>query len=156
MFIFTAKLPRRKLALGTAFVAFLSCVALALLLHPPATVSAASLPDPKGVRTNRDRVEYLAQYGWQVSDQPSEIHELLIPEKLGESYQDYLSLQASQGFDLNKYAGKQVRRYTYEVLNYPTGEQGVSANLLMYRHTVVGGEILSPSLNGFLHGLTMP
>ena len=156
MFIFTAKLPRRKLALGTAAAAFLCCAALSLLLHPPEAVSAVSVPDFKGVRNNRDRIEFLTQYGWQVSEQPTAVQELQIPDTLGESYQDYLSLQASQGFDLNKYTGKQVRRYTYEVLNYPTGEQGVSANLLLYRHTVVGGEILSPSLNGFLHGLTMP
>ena len=156
MFIFTAKLPRRKLALGTAAAAFLCCTALSLLLRPPAAVSAAAVPNPKGVRTNQERIDYLAQYGWQVSEQSTAVQELQIPEILGESYQDYLALQTSQGFDLSKYAGKQVKRYTYEVLNYPTGEQGVSANLLLYRHTVIGGEILSPSLNGFLHGLAMP
>ena len=48
MFIFTAKLPRRKLALGTAAAAFLCCAALALLLRPPAAVSAAVCPIPKG------------------------------------------------------------------------------------------------------------
>ena len=155
MFIFTAKLPRRKLALGTALTAFLCCAALALSLHPPA-VSASSIPDPRGVRTNRDRTEYLAQYGWQVSQQPTAVQDLEIPNTLGDSYREYLSLQSAQGFDLSRYAGKQVRRYSYEVLNYPTGEQGVSANLLLYRNTVIGGEILSPSFNGFLHGLTMP
>ena len=156
MFIFTAKLPRRKLALGTALAAFLCCAALALSMHPPAAVASASLPDPKGVRTNRDRMEYLAQYGWQVSEQPTAIQDLEIPNTFGDSYREYLSLQSAQGFDLSRYAGKQVRRYSYEVLNYPTGEQGVSANLLLYRNTVIGGEILSPSFNGFLHGLTMP
>ena len=110
MFIFTAKLPRRKLALGSAAAAFLCCAALAFFLRPPAAVSVVSLPDPKGVRSNQDRIEYLAQYGWQVSEQPTAVQELQIPDTLGESYQDYLSLQSSQGFDLEKYAGKRVRR----------------------------------------------
>ena len=73
-----------------------------------------------------------------------------------DSYQDYLALQSQQGFDLEKYAGKRVKRYTYEVLNYPTGETGVQANLLIRKNTVVGGEVLSPQLDGFLHGLAQP
>ena len=83
-------------------------------------------------------------------------HELLIPEEMDDSYQDYLALQSQQGFDLEKYAGKRVKRYTYEVLNYPTGETGVQANLLIRKNTVVGGEVLSPQLDGFLHGLAQP
>ena len=82
--------------------------------------------------------------------------ELLIPEEMDESYDEYLTLQSEQGFDLTKYAGKRVKRYTYEVTNYPTGEQGVQANLLLYKNTVIGGEVLSPQLDGFLHGLAMP
>ena len=50
---------------------------------------------------------------------------------MDDSYQEYLALQADQGFDLEKYAGKRVKRYTYEVLNYPTGESGVQVNLLL-------------------------
>jgi len=57
---------------------------------------------------------------------------------------------------LTKCAGKRVKRYTYEITNYPTGESGVQANLLIYKNTVVGGEVLSAQLDGFLHGLTMP
>ena len=48
---------------------------------------------------------------------------------------------------------KRIRRYTYEVTNYPTGESGVQANLMLYRTTVVGGEVLSPRMDGFVHGL---
>ena len=57
---------------------------------------------------------------------------------------------------MQKYAGKRVKRYTYEILNYPTGEAEVQVNLLIRKNTVVGGEVLSPQLDGFLHGLSMP
>ena len=49
-----------------------------------------------------------------------------------------------------------MERYTYEITNYPTGETGILANLLIYKNTVIGGEVLSPQLDGFLHGLAMP
>ena len=89
-------------------------------------------------------------------EKPLSPQELLIPKEMDGSYHEYLALQAEQGFDLEKYAGKRVKRYTYEVLNYPTGEAGVQANLLICKNTVVGGEVLSPQLDGFLHGLAMP
>ena len=33
---------------------------------------------------------------------------------------------------------------------------GVAAAALVCKSTVVGGEVLSPQLDGFLHGLAMP
>lgn len=159
MFIVTAKVPRRAFKLG-GFLAALLCAALLL---PPSFLpfaaqetSAPAAPNPKGVRSNEDRIEYLSAYGWEVSPDPIATQELLIPAEMDESYQEYLTLQSQQGFSLEKYAGKRVKRYTYEVYNYPSGEAGVQANLLLYRNTVVGGEVLSPRLDGFLHGLAMP
>ena len=157
MFIVTAKIPRRKLAVSVAAAALLCCCAVAFTLGPPAVQTAGSSPpSPKGIRSNSDRVEYLREYGWEVAEEPLATQELLIPEEMDESYDEYLALQTAQGFDLEKYAGKRVKRYTYEVLNHPTGETGVQANLLLYRNNVVGGEVLSPQPDGFLHGLSMP
>ena len=158
LLIVTAKMPRRRLALGVAAAALLCCCAIALNLGQGLSreVSASAAPSPKGVKTNEDRVEYLSAYGWQVSQEPIATQELLIPEEMDDSYDEYLALQSGQGFNLEKYAGKRVKRYTYEITNYPTGETGVQANLLICRNTVVGGEVLSPQLDGFLHGLAMP
>ncbi|NBI66221.1 DUF4830 domain-containing protein [Pseudoflavonifractor sp. 60] len=153
----TAKVPKRKLTWGVAAAALLCCCAIALNFGQAVReVSASTVPNPKGVKSNQDRVEYLSAYGWQVSQEPIATQELLIPEEMDDSYSEYLALQAEQGFQLEKYAGKRVKRYTYEVLNYPSGEAGVQANLLICKNTVVGGEVLSPRLDGFLHGLTMP
>lgn len=156
MLIVTAKMPKRKLSLGVAAAALLCCCVIALNFGQVWEASASALPSPKGVKSNQDRVDYLSAYGWQVSEEPVATQELLIPEEMDDSYTEYLALQNSQGFDLQKYAGKRVKRYTYEVLNYPTGETGVQANLLICKNTVVGGEVLSPRLDGFLHGLAMP
>lgn len=157
MLIVTAKMPKRKMSLAVAAAALLCCCAIALNFgHAVQEASASALPSPKGVKTNQDRIDYLSAYGWQVAEEPVATQELLIPEEMDDSYAEYLALQSGQGFDLEKHAGKRVKRYTYEVLNYPTGEAGVQANLLIRKNTVVGGEVLSPQLDGFLHGLAMP
>ena len=158
MLIVTAKVPRRKLAFASALAALACCCALVLNLTDSAAREAASpsSPDPTGIKSGEDRVDYLRAFGWEVNAEPLATQELLIPEEMDESYDEYLALQAEQGFDLTKYAGKRVKRYTYEITNYPTGESGVQANLLIYKNTVIGGEVLSPRLDGFLHGLAMP
>lgn len=157
MLIVTAKMPKRKLTLGVAAAALLCCCAIALNFGQAVReVSSSTVPNPKGVKSNQDRVDYLSAYGWQVEEEPVATQELLIPQEMDESYSEYLALQTQQGFDLEKYAGKRIKRYTYEVLNYPTGETGVQVNLLICKNTVIGGEVLSPRLDGFLHGLAMP
>ena len=68
----------------------------------------------------------------------------------------YAPRRIMQGFDLTDYCGKRVKRYTYEITNYPTGERGIQAGLLVYKSTVIGGDVLSAQLGGFIHGLEMP
>lgn len=157
VFIITARLKKEWLIAGAVAVLTI-CVAVAAAIgmaHAQgAEVSAPA--SPKGVKTNEDRIAFLESYGWTVEPEAIAVEELLIPEEFDETYDQYLTLQADQGFDLTKYRGKRVKRYTYVITNYPTGEEGVQAGLLVYRDTVIGGEVLSPQLGGFIHGLTMP
>lgn len=150
--------PRRRLAALGAVVVFVCVLVLAVTALGGGREAAAAgeVASPKGIRTAEDRLAYLGAYGWLVSKEPLSVEELLVPKELGSEYADYLALQSSQGFDLAKYAGKTVKRYTYQVLNYPTGEQGVQVSLLLYKNTVVAADVLSPALNGFIHGLTRP
>lgn len=157
MLIVTAKVPRKRLAFGATLAALVCFCAITWNLGSYVRETAVStLPEVSGVRNNQDRIDFLNAYGWEVREEPLATQELLIPAEMDESYTDYLALQNGQGFDLSKYAGKRVKRYTYEVMNHPSGESGVQANLLLYKNRVIGGEVLSPELNGFLHGLTMP
>ena len=158
MFIFTARLSRKRLVVAAAALILFCGAALAVSTSDSdhsvgaSTVSAA----PTKVKTNEDRIAYLEHFGWQVSSEPVSVEELLIPETFDETYEEYLTLQQSQGFDLTELCGKRVKRCTYEITNYPTGETGVQISILIYKNKVVGGEVLSPQLNGFLHGLEMP
>lgn len=149
MFIWTAKIHKRRLA---ALLAAILVVGAGLVLAVNAVsrpASATAEPNPKGVKTNEDRVAYLESWGWQVSPEATLVEELALPQEFGEEYTQYLELQAGQGFDLTKFAGKRVKRYTYEVLNHPSGEQ-VTAHLLLCKNTVVGGELMGAD---FLTGL---
>ena len=99
---------------------------------------------------------YLTRLGWEVSQEPASIEDVLIPETFDESYAEYLALQAGQGFDLTKYAGKTAKRYTYPLLNFPGLPRNVWASLLLYRHTVIGGEVFGSDGDGFAQGLQFP
>lgn len=170
MFIRTIKLPpRRRLAAVGGVVVFVCALVLAVTAMGGGPTAAAGnsfsrkggagaeqTVSPKGIRTAEDRLAYLEAYGWLVSKEPLAVEELLIPKEMGEEYADYLALQSSQGFDLAKYAGQTAKRYTYQILNYPTGEQGVQVSLLICKNTVIAADVLSPALNGFMHGLARP
>jgi len=157
--IITAKIPRRRIALWSLAAAALCCCAFLVnvggFLNLQSIETAAAV-NPNGIKTNEDRIEYLMEYGWQAKPKALAVEELLIPNKFDSSYDDYLTLQSAQGFDLTKYTGKRVKRFTYEITNHPSGESGVQANLLIFKNTVIGGEVLSAQPDGFLHGLSMP
>lgn len=153
MFIVTARVPKKKLLAG-GITALCCCLAAAVILTLGGRTVTASA-EVKHIRSNDDRLAYLNSLGWQVSDQPMATEELLIPEVFDESYSDYLALQLDQGFDLTQYCGKRIKRYTYQILNYPSGDEPVQVALLIYKNRVIGGQVQSSS-GSFLHGLAMP
>lgn len=160
MFIVTARIPKKRL-LAAAAAALVCCAAVLTGVFCARGASAVSTAaavtgEVKGLRSNEDRVAFLRELGWEVGEDPVAAEELIIPEAFDESYTDYLALQAGQGFDLSAYCGKRVKRYTYEVLNHPSGESGVQAALLIYKNRLVGGEVLSARPDGFIHGLEVP
>ena len=75
-----------------------------------------------------------------------------IPAEFDKVFAGYNELQKTQGLDLSKYKKKELIRYTFEVTNYEGHEGTVYANVLVYRNRVVGGDICSADLSGFVHG----
>ena len=156
MFIITARVRKGPILAVAAAAAVVCGVLLTAAGLGGRDAAVSGVVSPTGIKTNEDRIAYLDSYGWQVSQEPVSVEELLIPETFDDTYAQYLDLQSSQGFDLSEYCGKRVKRYTYEINNYPTGESGIQAGLLIYKNTVIGGDVLSPQLGGFIHGLSMP
>ncbi len=104
------------------------------------------------IKTNDDRIDFLEQFGWTVSEKPSDEEEVTIPDDFDKIMLSYNEFQRQMGLDLAKYKGKKVMRYTYEITNYPEYEGRVYANLLIYRNKVIGGDVCSADASGFLHG----
>ena len=68
---------------------------------------------------------------------------------------DYNEIQKSQGLNLEKYKGKDVIRFTFKVKNYTNSEGDVYANVLVYKKKVIGGDLCSADVNGFIHGFDL-
>ena len=119
MIIITKKLHPRRLVAGCALFALALGVlgaGLGLVRDIQSAAAVADLQvDPRGIKTNADRVAFLEGYGWIVSQEPAAVEDIRLPDTFDASYDEYLSLQKSQGFDLSQYAGKTVKRYTYQV-----------------------------------------
>ncbi len=140
------------------------CVALATLITLIAFIPVSAIDgdtsasanvniDFSGIKTNDDRIKFLSQYGWQVRPEAVECVEVTIPKEFDKIFAAYNELQRRQGLDLEKYQGKHVSRYTYEVTNYDGYDGTVYANILVYRNRVIGGDICSADVKGFVHGL---
>ena len=125
--------------------------------NDPGSTPQASQTHEAEAPNNLARITFLKSYGWEVSEEPSEVVSVVIPQTFGDVYENYNAIQTAQGFDLSGYRGKEVRRYTYEVLNYPGQKDYIRANLLIYRGKVIGGDICSIfAENGFMHGFAYP
>jgi len=106
----------------------------------------------KNIKTNDERINFLKQFGWEVNPEPVETVEIIIPKEFDAIYKKYNDVQRAQALNLEKYKNKTVKRYTYEIMEYPQYNGTVYANLLIYNEKIVGGDICSAELNGFMHG----
>ena len=104
------------------------------------------------VKNVSDVVGFLSQFGWTVNGATAQTAEVTIPAEFDKIFASYNEIQKSQGLDLSKYKKKELTRYTVEVTNYPDYDGKVYANVLVYRNKVVGGDICSADVSGFVHG----
>ena len=106
----------------------------------------------ENVKSSADAVNFVSQFGWTVDGGNAEVQTVTIPEEFDKVFAAYNEIQKSQGLDLSKYKKKELTRYSFEVTNYPDYEGKVYANVLVYRNRVVGGDICSADVSGFVHG----
>ena len=108
-----------------------------------------------GIKENSDRIAFITALGVEVKEAPTEEKTFRIPQDFDRIASGYNEIQKSQGLDLLRYKNKKVTRYTYEVTNY-SGESGkVYANVIVYRNKVIGGDICSANVGGFIHGFNI-
>ena len=155
MFIYSVKAKTIKLlaAVCVSLVAVITLIAF-IPSHINGSVAASSDGEISytGIKTEEDRVDFLKQFGWEVKAEPVEVCEVTIPAEFDKIFTGYNEIQKRQGLDLSDYKKKKVMRYTYEVTNYEGEEGVVYANILVYRKRVIGGDVCSADVKGFIHG----
>ena len=152
MMVMTAKVDIKKITLVLGVIAA-GIIALILLFGGNSDTQATSAAPVSG---NDTRVQFLTDFGWDVTTSPTESGQVRIPEEMTEVFDRYNQLQKNQGYDLSNYAGKKVMRYVYQVNNYPGATDPVYATLLVYKNQVIGGDITNTAPGGKVQGFRMP
>ena len=153
MVILTAKLSKGKL-IGIVAAAAALLLLIIFLANRPGGQDIAETAGKK-LETPESRVELLASLGYTVSPEPVRTQEVQIPKEFSEVYEQYNTVQKSQGYDLTQYQGKNVMQYVYLVENYPEeSSDPVYATLLLYKNKLIGGDLSRSGKDGFLRPLS--
>ena len=157
MFIYTLKFDRKKAAFAVVIAALLI---IGIILMIGAHNKKAAAENPGQTQTNsvsakneRGRVAYLARYGWEVETPALSEAKVVIPRTFSAVFEEYNALQKEQGFDLSRYCGTEVTMYSYRVTNEIYAGDEVLAVLYIQNGEVVGGDVHSTALDGFMVGV---
>lgn len=155
MFVFSIKASTLKI--GAVICASVIALIVLLTMIPVTEPTAASLMyspvtsyNYNNVKSNEDRINFLKQFGWETEGEPVENAKVTLPTKFDKIFIGYNELQKQQGLDLGKYKGKEVTRYTYRITNFDGYNGTVYANIIVYRGKIIGGDICTADLNGFV------
>ncbi|MCL2513271.1 MAG: DUF4830 domain-containing protein [Oscillospiraceae bacterium] len=153
MFVFSIKSKKFKV--------FAASVIVLLVAGGIFFVTSANKPASKSdavnysAKNSAERLSFISQFGWEADEEPLEVEEVIIPKEFNDTYVKYNEIQKTQGLDLSSYAGVRAKRWTYALKNYdgyPADGKTVRVNLLIYDGRVIGGDVCSVELNGFMHG----
>ncbi len=154
MFVYSVKSNHIKAFLLLCFVVMTAVSLFVLSRESTETVDKQSVN--VSAETHEERMAFISQFGWKVDEEPVEIKEVIIPEEFDDTYVAYNEIQKSQGFDLTEFAGERAKRWTYIVKNYEGYEDAecIHINLLIYDNKVIGGDVCSVALDGFMHSFS--
>lgn len=148
MFIWSMKMKKQRMLILLIVLLLAVAVVLYFVMGKP----KASGSETKFSGTT-DLVTYIESFGWQVEPLPCEEVEVTVPKEFDDVYLNYNEIQKRQGFDLTKYQGKRVRRTTFVLLNYPGYPDNMRADVLTCGDRIVGADVCSLEIRGFMHGL---
>jgi hypothetical protein len=151
MFVYSFKASKRQIISMILCVVMLIAVLVVAILWPLGSASAETF-EPVGGNSNDERVAFLKDLGYEIDAKASTVKEVLIPDEFDDVFERYNKIQKEAGMDLEPYHGKRVKCWTYQVSNIPS--QGVvQANVFIYKNKIIGGDVSSTALDGFMHGL---
>ena len=153
MLIWTLKFDKKKAAFWVIMAA-LVIIGIVLLLgtRSQAAQAGTGAKAAASVKSEKGRVAFLESCGWKVESPAMKEETILIPKSFSPVFEEYNDLQKQQGYDLSRYCGKEVKLYTYKVLDSRLGDN-VLASLYVSDGTVIGGDVHATALDGFMIGL---
>lgn len=156
MFVVSVKRKELKYYAAAALICIFAVIGGIISVSSSATTPAAKVGGVNMRAGNaQERVAFFSQFGWEIGTDPLEVKEVVIPTEFDETYEEYNTLQKSQGLDLSKYKGKRAKFWSYEIKNYPGYENTdgvIRGNILVYDGIVIGGDVCSIELDGFMAG----
>ncbi|MBQ4348871.1 MAG: DUF4830 domain-containing protein [Clostridia bacterium] len=156
MFVVSVKRKELKYYAAAALICIFAVIGGIISVSSAATTPAAKVGGVNMRAGNaQERVAFFSQFGWEIGTDPLEVKEVVIPTEFDETYEEYNTLQKSQGLDLSKYKGKRAKFWSYEIKNYPGYENTdgvIRGNILVYDGIVIGGDVCSIELDGFMAG----
>ncbi len=132
----------RLLILAAAIIAVLS-------------LAAAQAGSPaKGIKaaTEAQRMDFIRSLGWEPVEDSEAEKKIVLPEKLPGVLESYNRIQREAGYDLEKYCGKEISVYTYD-LTERCEDQRIQCTLFLFRNRIIGGDIHSTAFEGFMKPL---
>ncbi len=109
----------------------------------------------RGVRLNNPtlRIKYLEEQGYRIDTNFSEeIKVMTLPTEFSDVYKNYNQLQKQNGFDLEKYKGFEVTRYTLKVFD-ENNRNDLYCHIYLHNGYLIGGDVATTAIDGYMKGL---
>ena len=101
-------------------------------------------------KNNADRVDFIEKLGCDLLSTQPETKLVTLPEVFSDVYDNYNTIQKSAGYDLSLYKGCEVIIYTYQINSLPNHQEESVVNLMVYKDKIIGGDISSTMLGGYM------
>ena len=148
MYGFTLKLTKQRIFIALSAVLIPIIVFSAVYLNKTANKKEETLI----ADTTQKRVAFLKSHGFDSTEKSETEKTITIPSEFDNVYTAYNNIQKAMGFDLEEFKGQKVKLYTLKINNYPKDSENVYATILIKDKKIIGGDIHSTELNGFMHG----
>lgn len=150
MFVLSFKASKFRLLFAAVLCGVIALGAMVFLPETEHTVTVNGVQNDRkihfdGMKSEEDLVQFAESIGFALESTPTESVKVKLPRKFDALLTAYNEIQKSQGFNLAKYRGKTVERYTFRVTGLPDEqalpEGEVLLTLIVYRSSIVGGDV---------------
>ena len=126
-----------------------AAAAAALLFALAAALFALAAP-AFSLRSTEGRCAYLASLGLRADPASEELRPVALPARFDALLEDYNALQLAQSFDLRAAAGRTCLCCSYDLVGFPDWDGRVIATLYLFRGRVIGGDVHTAAVDGFM------